>query len=501
MNIDRRKLLAAGAGGALSLAVPGISFASSRPQLTHGIQAGDVTADSAVVWTRADRAGEMIVEVADRPDFNGARTIRGPRLNERHDFTGKVRVKGLEPGSVVHYRVRAEGERSSQDLTGSFTTAPDAPQDIRFQWSGDLAGQGWGINPDQGGYRIFQTMAETQPDFFICSGDFNYADGPLTDTVTLPDGTTWRNTVTEEKRKVAETLDEYRGQYKYNLIDDNLRAYLANVPMINQWDDHEVVNNWYPGEILDLPAYTEKNVDVLATRARQAFGEYTPSSLDCDGEGRIYRRIAYGPLLDVFVLDMRTFKDANDANGEPTGQILGQTQLSWLKRELRRSKATWKVIAADLPIGLIVPDGSAAQEGIAQGEDGSPLGREAEIADLLSYAKRKGVKNMVWLTADVHYTAAHHYSPDRAAFGDFDPFWEFVSGPLNAGGFGPNKLDGTFGPEAVFVKAPPTANTSPAGGYQFYGEVNIDAETEAFEVSLNDLDGNTLFTQTIEPAA
>ncbi|GAB3997973.1 alkaline phosphatase D family protein [Glycomyces albus] len=462
MNIARRRLLAAGAGGAVLLGTPGVSYASSRPRLTHGVQTGDVTERSAVIWTRADRHSKMVVEVSERPDFKHARTIRGPRLSERGDYTGKLRVRGLEPGERFYYRVTAEGEHDSEPLTGSFTTASDHAEDVRFQWSGDLAGQGWGINPDLGGYRIFSTMAESEPDFFVNSGDYYYGDGPLSETVELPDGSTWRNVVTDAKAKVAETLGEYRGQYQYNLSDDNLRSYLSRVPMINQWDDHEVVNNWYPGEILDLDQYTEKDVDVLAARARQAFAEYTPSSLGLHGERRMYRKISYGPLLDLFVLDMRTYKDANGPNDSAEdGRILGRRQLSWLKRELRCSRATWKIIAADLPIGLVVPDGSAAFEGIAQGDDGEPAGREAEIADLLSHARRHEVKNMVWLTADVHYTAAHHYSPDRAAFQDFDPFWEFVSGPLNAGGFGPNALEGTFGPEAVFVSAPPQANTSP----------------------------------------
>jgi alkaline phosphatase D len=501
VQIARRRLLAAGAGSAVLLGTPGISFAASRPQLTHGVQSGDVTDRGAILWTRADRGSDMVVELATRPDFKHARTVCGPALTEATDFTGKLTLKGLQPGRTYHYRIRAEGERRSEALEGSFTTASREPRDIRFQWSGDLAGQGWGINPDFGGYRIFQAMADAEPDFFLCSGDFVYADGPLVEAVALPDGTTWKNTLADEKLKVAETLDEYRGQFKYNLLDENLRAYLANVPMVNQWDDHEVVNNWYPGEILDLPQYTEKNVDVLAARARQAFAEYTPGGFGPEPDGRIYRKIAYGPLLDLFVLDMRTFKSPNpDADGA-TGAVLGERQLAWLKRELRRSNATWKAIAADLPIGLLVGDGAGAWEGIAEGTGAAPMGRETEIADLLSYCKREHVRNMVWLTADVHYTAAHHYSPDRAVFQDFDPFWEFVSGPLNAGGFGPNKLDATFGPEAVFVKAPPAANTSPAQGYQFFGEVDIDAETETLTVSLKDLDGGVLYTKAIEPVA
>ncbi|TDB82019.1 alkaline phosphatase [Actinomadura sp. KC216] len=475
-----------------------------RPRLTHGVQSGDVTAREGVVWARSDRPARMLVEVSRRPDFRQARTVRGPVLTPETDLTGKALLRGLPDGEELHYRVRlADLDRAgltSEPVTGRFRTAPHhRRRDVRFVWSGDLAGQGWGINPDLGGFRIFRAMGAVDPDFFLCSGDLVYADGPLAETVPLPDGRTWRNIVTPEKSAVAQTLPEYRGQFRYNLLDANLRAFNARVPMIYQWDDHETVNNWYPGEILDLPQYTEKRVDVLAARARRAAFEYTP--MRSSRTGRIHRRISYGPLLDVFVLDMRTYKSPNDANTSPTQEnaLLGAEQSAWLRRELRRSTATWKVMAADLPIGLIVPDGSAAQEGVAQGDDGAPLGREREIADLLSYARRHRVRNMVWLTADVHYTAAHFYDPSKAGFSDFDPFWEFVSGPLNAGAFGPNKLEGTFGPQLRFAQAPPRANTSPADGYQFFGNVEIDAHTETLTVHLRDLDGKAVYSQTLTP--
>ena len=69
-----------------------------------------------------------------------------------------------------------------------------------------------------------------------------------------------------------------------------------------------------------------------------------------------------------------------------------------------------------------------------------PLGRELEIARLLNFIEDNRIRNIVWLTADVHYTAAHFYHPARAQFTEFDPFWEFVSGPLNAGTFGPQRV-------------------------------------------------------------
>jgi alkaline phosphatase D len=169
----------------------------------------------------------------------------------------------------------------------------------------------------------------------------------------------------------------------------------------------------------------------------------------------VYRKHAYGPLLDVFKLDMRTYKDPNDGDtyADPKRGLLGAQQRAWLIRGLLESKATWKVIANDLPLGLVVPDGPTAQEGVAQGDPGAPLGRELEFAEVLRTVHRHGVTGIVFLTADVHYTAAHHYDPSRAAVQDFSPFWEFVSGPANAGAFGPNAPDATFGPEAVFVHA------------------------------------------------
>jgi alkaline phosphatase D len=204
---------------------------------------------------------------------------------------------------------------ASEPLVGSLRTAPPAGArgrrgDVRFVWTGDIAGQGWGIDPALGGMTLFAAARSVRPHFFLCSGDTVYADGPLSETVTLPDGRIWRNLVTEEKSKVAETLAEYRGQFAYNLLDEHLRAFAAEVPQVNQWDGHEVVNNWYPGEVLDDPRYTVTDVDTLASRSRQAFHEWPPT-----GAGQqIYRRISYGPHLDVFVLDMRTYKDPNGDN-------------------------------------------------------------------------------------------------------------------------------------------------------------------------------------------
>jgi alkaline phosphatase D len=139
-------------------------------------------------------------------------------------------------------------------------------------------------------------------------------------------------------------------------------------------------------------------------------------------------------------------------------------------------------------------------EGLANGH-GPVLGREFEIADLLRFLKRERIHDVVWLTADVHYCAAHYYDPDRARFRDFDPFWEFVAGPLNAGTFGPNALDDSFGPQVVFQKAPPAGqvNLPPSAGLQFFGQVDLDQGCGDLTVSLKDMAGDTLFSKRLRP--
>lgn len=269
------------------------------------------------MWARSDRPARMLVEVSRRPDFRHARTVRGPVVTPDTDLTGKTLLRGLPPARTCTTG-SAWPTWTGADLRAGHRPAPHRaprPPGHPLRLVRRPRRQGWGINPDLGGYRIFKAMTAADPDFFLCSGDLVYSDGPLSETVPLPDGRVWRNIVTQEKSAVAQTLAEFRGQFRYNLEDAGFRAFNARVPMLYQWDDHETVNNWYPGEILDLPQYTEKRVDVLAQRSRQAVFEYTP--IRTARSGRMYRRISYGPLLDVFMLDMRTYKTPNDANTSP----------------------------------------------------------------------------------------------------------------------------------------------------------------------------------------
>jgi alkaline phosphatase D len=518
---SRRRLL----GSGLALGAAGLAggmraaTAPAAPALPATVlQLGDVTGDRVVVWARAgtvraDAPARLHVEYAFDAAFTRPVHVRGPHALAIDDGIARVDLAGLPAHRDVHVRAwftdLATG-RAGDAAEGRLRTAAAGRRNIRFLWSGDTAGQGFGINPEFGGMRIYESMRRTAPDFFIHSGDTIYADGPIAPELQTVEGRTWRNVVTPEVAKVAETLDEFRGRYRYNLLDENVRRFAAEVPQVWQWDDHEVVNNWSPGKDLAGDArYADGQVARLVAHGTRAFLDYAPMRPhDAVERERVHRHLACGELLDVFVLDLRSYRAANSHNTQPRPgpdtALLGDAQVTWLKERLRASRATWKVIACDMPIGLRIGDGTDADgrdrfEAVANG-DGAVRGREFEVADILAAVHAGGIRNLVWLTADVHYCAAHHYAPERARFAPFTPFWEFVAGPLNAGAFGPATLDDTFGPRVVFHGAPPAQMSSPYSGCQYFGQVDIDARTAAMTVTLKDLDGRAVFTQVLDAA-
>lgn len=490
-----------------------------RPQVPGGVMSGDITAGSAIVWSRTDRPARMIVEYSTDAAFKNVARRIGPAALESNGLTARVDLNGLPAGADLFYRVRFQDlvhdKAFSEPVAGRFRTAPmQANRPICFVFSGDEAGQGWGINERFGGYRLYEAMRRESPDFFIHSGDQIYADGPIQAEVKLADGSLWTNLVTEAKSHVAQTLDDYRGAFAYNQLDAHKRRFAAEVPFLVQWDDHEVRNNWYPGQTIgpEDKRYEDRAASLLAVRARQAMFEFNPFRLNPLDPEQVYRGFRFGPLLDVFMLDERSYRGRNSPNRQAVldadSAFLGAAQTAWLKQALKASKATWKVIASDMPISLVVPDlnpdvPKGTYEAWANGDNGAPSGRELELADILRFIKRHDIRNVVWVTADVHYAQATHYHPSRAKFTDFKPFWEFVGGPINAGTFGPNELDTTFGPDVRYVSVPPDnpQNNPPTALQQYYGRARIDPKTKAMAVSLHDLDGRQLWSVKLEPEA
>lgn len=436
---------------------------------------GDVSADRATIVAGGMGPGQLQIQWSSNQGLKGE--ARGNVASASSGGTAQADLSGLPAGQSIECRARI----GAGSTTCTFRTPPKDSRRIRFQWGGDVAGQGYGIDPERGGMLTFRSMLNQDPDFFLHCGDTIYADQPIAPLKELDDGTVWRSLVIPEKLRPAETLAEFHANHRYNLLCPHYRDFFSRVPVIAQWDDHEVVDNWNPGEH-----------GRLARMGRQAFLDYWPLRRQ---SGKLYRRLPYGPQLEVFVLDLRSFRAPNSSNRQteagPETRLLGTEQLQWLKRSLASSSATWKVIAAEMPLSTYAP--AWGLDNWTNG-DGPPLGRELELAEVLTFLKSEKIKNVVWLSADVHFAAAIKFEPSRARFQDFDPFWEFIAGPLHAGTFAPAEpLDPTFGPKMEFLAVPADLkpNRPPSENYQFFGQVEI--EGREMQVSLHQRQGRELY--------
>jgi len=491
--------------------IPAPARAADVLRITHGIASGDVTATSAVIWARASRGARMAVDYTPVTSASWPPLRQpGPIVGAASDFTGKIVLEGLTPDTRYVYWVRFimpgdGGEVVSE--TGLFKTAPadDMARPLTLVWWGDIGGQFYCRDPERG-YALFTQMARLAPDLAIANGDSIYADYACPPVTTLPDHP--RNLLSPDPETAAhqlipatdprwkspdEILIAYRAKWKYNFEDDPYRRFRAQTPHLYQWDDHEVINDWSPGEehIGALRGTSDSRpMSALTGPARTSFFEYTP--IRPDAEGRIYRSTRFGRLAEIFVLDDRSYRDDNiapDGAGKvldvrlPNGArrrlegkaktILGAAQREWLVKGLRDAEArgvVWKIISTDDPLSSVtgsyllfspegpmtplytVRDGWAAGARLStdrDGNHGNPLGFESELRMILAAMKAAGIKNVIWLATDVHFSRLVRYEPPGELAGLV--FHEFISGPANAASGAPGLLSRTFGPIELFA--------------------------------------------------
>lgn len=218
------------------------------------IQSGEVSESSIIIMARCNIAMDSSVTLF----LNGEVSQEG-QVYAAKDYTISFKVDGLSSNTKYTYKVQCS---TLQDLTeeseytsaeGSFRTAPAADEEIAFNfvWVADLAGQGYGRNPDfeitnidgevvKGGYIVFDTMEALEPEFALFQGDMIYADNAIPPVKTIepalgvPEAYNWTNN--PSKDFVAVSLDEFRDNWKYNHGDEKMQSFLAKVPIFVQWD-------------------------------------------------------------------------------------------------------------------------------------------------------------------------------------------------------------------------------------------------------------------------
>ncbi|PYM25563.1 MAG: hypothetical protein DMD78_06165 [Candidatus Rokuibacteriota bacterium] len=409
------------------------------------------------MWARAIRAGEVAIEVT--PAGGAPQRMARPAA-DADDLIVRVALDGLSPATRHRYVVSQGGER----VEGEFATAPvpTEPARVSFLWSGDLGGGGFCRLLD-GGYRIFRAMARHPADFFLFAGDTIYADVPCNRPGVVP-GADF----------VATTLTEFRARHRYNREDAAVQDFLRRTPVFANWDDHEVKN--------DFSGPTEPLMPV----GRQAFLEYWPVAAGGDDPHRMYRSVRWGRLLELFILDTRQYRSPNVEPDGPAKTMLGAAQRRWLLDGVTASTATWKMVVTSVP--LAVPTGRPERRdswtdvnvfGMAP-ENGTGFVTERDA--ILRQLRTRGVKNLVFLAADVHHAEVirHQPTPDWS-------FHEFIAGPLSATLGRPRPLDMRLNSRSLFAQ----------GGVYNFGAITI--EPTHLVVRLIDEQGNALFTHTLGP--
>jgi alkaline phosphatase D len=422
------------------------------------VSTGDVTPTSAVLWARGVQPGTLDVAY-------GAAGVAAPRVqralivNAGGDLTGKLTLSGLIP--ATRYAVRlSQGQARAE---AEFVTAPaaDTPARATFIWSGDLGGGGY-CRPQDGGYRIFRPMLERRADFFLFVGDTIYADVPCDRPGVVP-GADFR----------ARTLAEYRARHRYQLEDAPLQALLRATSVYAIWDDHEVRND-FSGQH-----------DALMPVGRRALLDYWPIAPPTDEPTRLYRRFRWGRLLEIFILDTRQYRSRNtDADG--IGKtMLGAAQKRWLLDAVTSSTALWKVVVTS--VSLSIPTGrpeardswtGVSPFGLPQDGAGFVVERDA----ILEHLRKRDVRNLVFVAADVHHAEVIRHEPTPSW-----TFHELVAGPLSATTGRPRPLDSTLNPRSLFAR----------GGVFNFGEVVV--EPAQLTVRLIDDAGAVMFTHAIKP--
>ena len=481
---------------------------ASTPVLTPPLllQIADVQVGTACVWAWYPWSEPLSLrwQVKGAVDLNAQQQVVMPQQSAGTGWTSTYYLSNLPPASEVQVTVCQAG--CSEGESTVFSTPGNFEQALSFGWGGDVCGQGYGRHAVYG-LPIFDVLARQSFDFFILCGDLIYADhalpalryspmsaypaawpnrldNPLADWAGLPAPT-----------DVASTVDAFRSRYLYLFADTGFRRFVQDTPMVYVLDDHEIYNNFTRETSLigDCRYPLSTIFSDLQRCGLQAWREFAPSGPAQTEPNAApapvapgFKYIRRGPLLDLFVVDARTQRSANSCNRQtqygPDCHWLGPAQLAALRTALKNSNALWKVLVSGSPLSILIPDSDASTngdgqtvwDGVSNGDDGPPTGREIELSMLLSGLKEDGVENLVVLSGDVHFASATYYCPQAAAFKDFMPFWEFTNGPLHAGGFPTKGVDGTFGATQVFTYASPHASTPPGPLCTSFGTAHID---------------------------
>ncbi|MEU1114909.1 MULTISPECIES: alkaline phosphatase D family protein [unclassified Streptomyces] len=413
--------------GAPLAAIP--AHAAEGPAFHHGVASGDPLPDGVLLWTRVTPMPDAVPgsgkgpdtevswEVAEDKGFNRVVGRGSTTARASADHTVKADVRGLRQATTYYFRFSAGDVHSPVGRTRT-TPAPDASaHNIRF---GVVSCANW----EAGYFSPYRHLAaRTELDAVLHVGDYIYeyksGEYPAAEYVVRP----------HEPQHEITTLADYRVRHGAHKTDPDAQAMHATHPVIAIWDDHEFADNAWSGGAVNHTDGTEGSWAARMAAAKQAYFEWMP--VRPSTEGTVYRRVRYGKLADLHLLDLRSFRSEQAGVGsgsvdDPDRTITGRAQLDWLKAGLAASDAAWKLVGTSvmispvafgsLPAHLLKPLAKLLglpEEGVAINTDQWD-GYTDDRKELIAHLRERKIQNTVFLTGDIHMAWANDV-PAKAA--------------------------------------------------------------------------------------
>jgi alkaline phosphatase D len=435
--LTRRQLIRSGAAVAvLAPQTQLTAFAAPRGRAAkllrggtfpQGVLSGDPTPNGITLLTLLDDvggAGSVKLEVATDKAFRKVVASKAIATSGARNHSVKARLKGLKPHERYYYRFETRDKHSP---VGRFQTAlpADSEEPVKFAFFSCA-------DYTHGFYNAYELMAREDVDFVVNLGDYIYAESYHS----KKDGTGVRDD------KVASTLAGYRDKYALYRTDPALRSLHAKFPIISIWDDHEVQDNYAGGAGPSGGLDPSLHYSTARRKAAyKAFFEAMP--FFPQGASRIYRGLNFGKNVDLIMLDQRQYRGdqpCGDAFAGPQcaefnnpRPFLGSAQMAWAKQRLESSQAAWKVVANEVMI-MNTKAGANTYLGFDSWQ-----GYHAEREELLAHIQSKGLKDVVFVTGDIHtFVAGDVRTQDSTGQ---TVALEFVGGSITSAGLGETDLD------------------------------------------------------------
>ncbi|MFF7165200.1 alkaline phosphatase D family protein [Streptomyces sp. NPDC008086] len=416
--------------GPLAAALPA-GAADAAPAFLHGVASGDPLPDGILLWTRVTPTPEATPGSGLGPDTEVSWIVAKDKAltnivakgsttaTAASDHTVKADIRGLEPATDYWFRFSAGAVDSPAARTRTAPAATASVTGLRF---GVVSCANW-----EGGYfsAYRHLAARGDLDAWLHLGDYIYEYG------TGEYGT--RGTVVRQTAPTHEilTLADYRirhGKYK---TDPDLQALHTKAPVIAIWDDHEIANDAWSGGAENHAEGAEGSWAARRDAAKQAYFEWMPVRPAV--AGTTYRRLRFGKLADLSLLDLRSFRSqqVKVGNGEvddPDRTLTGRAQLDWLKAGLKSSDTTWRLVGnsvmiSPFAIGSLTADllkplaklMGLPQEGLALNPDQWD-GYTDDRRELLAHLRSNAIRNTVFLTGDIHMAWANDVPVDAGTY-------------------------------------------------------------------------------------